>query len=209
MRHASALLAAVLLLATAPHVHALETRILEVRAVGPMVRATVELGDVFSEKFREVLSAGGALHIRVQAELWEDRPLWDRVVRPALVTVFRIVRDPTTSRIAISDAVGAVQSGVGLPNPLSLRVDVAPTESVSIDGRYYLRLLATVGTLAEKDIEEAGDAAFGADDGSVTVGRMGRMIFRAVLQATDYLQSESSEATSSKMGGRDLLGTRP
>jgi hypothetical protein len=200
---------AAMLLWAAPRVAAFDARIIEVRAVGPMVRATIDLRDIFSQKFQEIIDAGGALHVRVQAELWEDRPLWDRIVRPALVSVFRIVRDPATSRIAVSDAVGTVQATPTSPDPLSLRVDVAQTEAVSEDGRYYLRLIATVGTLAQRDIEEAGDAAFGRDEGSVSIGTVGKMIFSAVLQATDYLQSESAQVTSSKMKGRDLLGTRP
>jgi hypothetical protein len=202
----TAVLLAAIVIAAGARVHALDARIVELRAVGPMVRATVDLRDLFPEKFRDVLNAGSPLHVRVQAELWEDRPLWDRIVRPALITVFRIVRDPITSRIAVSDVVGTVQSTPAPPDPLSLRVDVAPAEAVSNSGRYYLRLIATVGTLAQKDIEQAGDAAFGVDDGSVSIGKVGKMIFSAVLQATDYLQSETAQATSSKTSGRDVLG---
>jgi hypothetical protein len=205
MRRTTAVLLAAMVISAAAHVHALEVRIVELRAVGPMVRATVDLRDLFPDKFRDVLSAGSPLHVRVQAELWEDRPLWDRIVRPALITVFRIVRDPITSQIAVADAVGTVQSTPAPPDPLSLRVDVAPADAVSNDGRYYLRLITTIGTLAQKDIEQAGDAAFGQDDGSVSIGKVGKMIFSAVLQATDYLQSETAQATSSKASGRDIL----
>ena len=69
---------------------------------------------MFPEKFRQILQSGGSLHMRVQAELWEDRPVWDRLVRPAIVTVFRIVRDPATAQIAISDAFGPVLSVAGV-----------------------------------------------------------------------------------------------
>ena len=83
---------------------ALETRILEIRIAGKTLLASIDLGDALPEKLRRVLEQGGALHVRIQSELWEDRPVWDKLVRPALVTVFRIVRDPTTTHIAISEA---------------------------------------------------------------------------------------------------------
>ena len=69
----------------------------EIRTVGPSVRASIEMRQVFSEKFRQIVQSGGALHVRVQAELWEDRPLWDRLVRPALVTVFPNAREPASA----------------------------------------------------------------------------------------------------------------
>jgi hypothetical protein len=203
MRRLLPLVAIVALLAGAT-LEAMDARLVEIRAIGPTVRATVDLRDVFSQKFREILAAGGALHVRIQMELWEDRPVWDRLVQPAIVTVFRIVRDPATSQIAVSDAVGLVQTWAAPPDPMSLRVDVAPASAVADDARYYLRAVATVGTIAEKDIAHAGDAVFGQDDGSVSLGRMGRMIFNAVLQATDYLQSVTAEAGSGKLTGRQV-----
>jgi hypothetical protein len=207
MRRAAAavVIVAATLLWTTAVTFAFEARVVEFRAVGPLVRATIDLRDVFSQKFSDILTAGGSLHVRIQTELWEDRPLWDRVVRPALVSVFRIVRDPTTAQIVISDTVGLVQAAATAPNPLSLRVDVAQASAVSSESRYYLRLVATVGTLNERDIREAGDAAFGQDDGTVSIGKMGRLVLNAVLQATDYLQSVTSEATTQGMSGRDIL----
>jgi hypothetical protein len=184
--------------------HAMDARIVDVRRIGPTVRATIDLHDMFTPKFGEILGVGGALHVRVQAEIWEDRPLWDRLVRPALVTVFRIVRDPATSGIAISDAFGQVQASPDVPNPLSFRVDVVAADALQEKGRYYLRVSATVGTLAERDAAEAGEAVFGQDDGTVSLGKMGKMIFNAVLQATDYLQSVSAEARSRQFEGHEL-----
>lgn len=183
---------------------ALEARITEMRTVGPTIRASLDLHDLFSDKFIKILEAGGALHVRVQTEIWEDRPLWDRLVRPALVTVFRIVRHPTTAHIAISDAFGQVMSYPSLPKPVPLRVDVVPADAVTESARYYVRMVATVGTIAERDIDDAGEAVFGQDEGSVGIGKMGKMVFRAVLQATDYLQSVSAEARTRHFHGREL-----
>ncbi len=191
------------LLAT-PVVQALEARVTEVRTIGPKVRAAVDLRDMFPEKFRDIIQSGGSLYIRVQAELWEDRPIWDRLVRPAIVTVFRIVRDPATARLAISDAFGTVSSLDAFPDVVPVRIEVAAADAVSDDSRYYLRMVATVGTIGERDIEDAGDAVFGRDEGAVSLGKVGKFIFHTVLQVSDYLQSVTSEVRSRVFQGREL-----
>jgi len=191
-------------LAAAAPAHALEAKVSEVRTVGPKVRAALDLRDMFPEKFRQILQSGGALHMRVQAELWEDRPVWDRLVRPAIVTVFRIVRDPTTAQIAISDAFGPVLSVAAYPDTVPLRVDVAPADAVAEGSRYYLRMIATVGTIAERDVEETSEAVFGRDEGTVSLGKVGKFLFHTVLQVSDYLQSISSEVRTRVFQGREL-----
>ena len=192
------------LLMTAARADALEAHVGEIRTIGPTVRASVDLREIFSDKYRQILQTGGALHVRVQAELWEDRPLWDRLVRPAIVTVFRIVRDPASAELAISDAFGKVFSVPSSADTLSLRVDVAPAEAVSDGNRYYLRLVATVGTIAERDIESTGEAVFGKDEGNLSLGKVGKFLFHTVLQVSDYLQSATSEARSRVFHGREL-----
>jgi hypothetical protein len=201
---ARACLVIVLLLLVSARSYALEARILEIRLVGRTVLASIDLADVLPDKLRQTLEAGGALHVRIQAELWEDRPVWDQLVRPALVTVFRIVRDPTTTHLVVSDAVGQILSAARLPNPLSLRVTVAPADSLSDEGRYYLRMHATVGTIGEREIEDTGAAVFGQDDGAVSLGRVGKLIFNTVLQANAYLQSVSDETRSSRFSKREI-----
>ena len=183
---------------------ALETHILEIRVAGKTLLASIDLGDAFPEKLRRILEQGGALHVRIQAELWEDRPVWDKLVRPALVTVFRIVRDPTTTHIAISDAVGPVLSAAQFPNPLSLRVNVAPADALTDDGRYYIKMSATVGTLGEREAEDTSAAVFGKDETAVSLGKVGKVILNTVLQANDYLQSVSDDARSSPFRKRDV-----
>jgi hypothetical protein len=187
-----------------PSALALETRISEIRTIGPAVRASVDMRDVFSEKFRRILQSGGALYVRIQAELWEDRPLWDRLVGPAIVTVFRIARDSSSAELAVSDAFGKVFSVASYPDAVSLRVDVAPADSVSDDHRYYLRMIATVGTIAQRDIEQTGEAVFGRDEGNLSLGKVGKFLFHTVLQVSDYLQSVSSQLRSRVFHGREL-----
>lgn len=179
----------------------------EIRAVGPSIRASIDLREVFTEKFRSILQSGGRLHLRVQAELWEDRPLWDKLVRPAIVSVFRIIRDPQ-SQLVVSDSVGVVTTVPWTATTLSLRVEVAPSEAVDDNRKYYLRLVATVGTIAEKEIEGTGDAVFGRGESAVSVARVGKVIFNTVLQISDYLQSLSAELHGPVMIGRDLKRKR-
>jgi hypothetical protein len=199
----SSLLIVMVLNAAVPAL-ALEARVLEIRIAGKTLLASIDLTDALPDKLRRVLEQGGALHVRIQAELWEDRPVWDKLVRPALVTVFRIVRDPTTTHIAISDAVGPVLSGAQLPNPLSLRVNVAPADSLNDDGRYYIRMNATVGTLGEREAEDTSAAVFGKDEGTVSIGKVGKLIFSTVLQASDYMQSVSDEARSNTFRKKEV-----
>lgn len=183
---------------------ALEARIREIRTIGESVRASIELRDILSDTLRHVLESGSPLHVRVQAEVWEDRPIWDTLVRPALVSVFRIGRDPASKQVAVSDAVGTVMSFAQWQDPLTLRVEVAPARDLRDDNRYYLRIVATIGTIAERDIEDTGAAVFGRDDGSISLGTVGRLVFKSVLQMTDYLQSVSTEARSDRFRGRDM-----
>ena len=179
----------------------------EVRPVGPSIRAAIDLRDVFNEKFRSILRDGGRLHLRVQAELWEDRPLWDKLVRPAIVSVFRIIRDPN-SQISVSDAVGVVTSLPATASAIGLRVEVAPTDAVADNRKYYIRLVATVGTIEEKEIENTGEAVFGRGESAVSVARAGKVILNTVLQVNEYLQSMSAEAQGPILLGRDLKARR-
>ena len=189
-------------LMTSVHAAAMEARILEVRLTGPTIRASIELRDVIGEKFRELLQSGEALHVRVEAELWEDRPLWDKLVRPAILNAFKIIRDPN-SQISIADSLGIVASLPDSASPVPLRVEVAPADALR-DGKYYLRLVATVGTVEPKEAEEATDAVFGRDNSTISVAGVGRLIFSTVVQVADYLQSVSAEVRSRVFEAKDL-----
>lgn len=182
---------------------AMETRILEIRVVGPTIRASLDLRDIFSDKFLEVLNGGNPLHVRIQAELWEDRPIWDKLVRPAIVSAFRIIRDPN-HQIAVQDPFGVIASLPDPATPVPLRVEVAPTSLVDDATRYYLKLVATVGTIQAEEAADTGEAVFGGDDSTISVARFGKLIFNTVVQVADYLQSETSEARTKVFTGREL-----
>ena len=99
---------------------------------------------------------------------------------------------------------GPLLSAEQFPNPLSLRVNVAPADALTDDGRYYIKMSATVGTLGEREAEDTSAAVFGKDETAVSLGKVGKVILNTVLQANDYLQSVSDDARSSPFRKRDV-----
>jgi hypothetical protein len=192
-------------LATAGSASAMETRILEIRVVGPTIRASLDLRNIFSDTFLEVLNGGNPLHVRIQVELWEDRPMWDTLVRPAIVSAFRIVRDPK-NQITVQDPFGVIASLPDHATPVPLRVEVAPTSLIDDATKYYLKLVATVGTIQPEEAADTGEAVFGGDDSTISVARFGKLIFNTVVQVADYLQSVTSEARTKVFTGREVRG---
>jgi hypothetical protein len=80
----------------------------------------------------------------------------------------------------------------------------ARADALSDGANYYVRVLATLGTIAEKESERASNAVFGDDDSTVSIAGMGKMLFHAVLQVNDYLQSVSAEARTRNITGREV-----
>jgi hypothetical protein len=75
---------------------------------------------------------------------------------------------------------------------------------VTASARYYVHVIATLGTLAEREVDDVGDAVFGKPPDSNSLGSLGRLMFRTVLQISDYLQSVSAETRSRKVAGSDI-----
>lgn len=182
---------------------AMEVRVLEIRVIGPSIRASLDLRDLVGDKFLEVLSGGRPLHVRIHAELWEDRPIWDKLVRPAIVSAFRIMREPN-DQITVVDPFGIIATLPNHSTPVPLRVEVAPTSAISETAKYYLKLVATVGTIEADEAAETGEAVFGGDDGALSVARFGRLIFDTVVQVADYLQSVTAEARTRVFTGSEV-----
>jgi len=176
-----------MLVATASAAAALEIQIKDVRTETTVVRATIELRDLVPERFKRLLDQNGSLHLRVQAELWESRPVWDRLVYPATVQAIRMTASTT------------------LPNPMPMSIDLGARDRIVATGRYYLHVIATLGTIAERDADDVGDAVFGRESETNTLGSLGRLVFRTAIQISDYLQSVSAESKSKKLAGKDLL----
>jgi len=196
--------ALVLLLASVAPARALETRLTELRVAGGGIRASLEIRDMFPAKFQAILEEGTAIHLRLQIELWEDRPVWDKLAQPAVISIFRIVMDPATRQVSVADRYGEVSRQPAWQEPLTLRPDLGRADALSDTARYYVRVLTTLGTIAEKETERASKAVFGDDERAVSIAGVGKMLFHAVVQVNDYLQSVSSEIRSRGLVGRDV-----
>ena len=183
---------------------ALDARLAEIRVAGGSLFAGLELKDLFPAKFQGILEGGAAIHLRLQVELWEDRPVWDKLAQPAAIAVFRIVLDQQTREVKVSDPYGEVSSMPAWQEPLALRIDLGRADAVKDGTQYYVRVLATIGTIAEKESTTAGNVVFGDDDSSVSLASMGKILFHAVLQVNEYLQSVSTEMRSRTIAGREL-----
>jgi hypothetical protein len=204
-----ALAASICVLLLAAPARALDIQVKDVRAASAAVQTSIELRELVPDRFRHVIDEGGVLHVRVQTELWESRPVWDRLVYPAMIRMFRLVRAAAGRDVTLIDA-----DGVSVPVPgrsgnpgdhVPMVMDLGDRGRVTADSRYYVRVIATVGTLAEREVDEAGDAVFGRAAESNGLGSLGRLMFRTALQASSYLQSVSAETKSRSLWGRDIV----
>ena len=184
---------------------ALEVQVKDLRAVAVTVRATVDVRDVVPDRFRKMLETGSVLHLRLQTELWESRPVWDRLVYPAITRVFRLARAASGGDVSISDSAGSSASYPVVPNPLAILVELGNRDRVTASQKYYVHVIATLGTLAEREVDAAGDAVFGREAEANGLGSFGRMVFRTALKISDYLQSVSGETKSRKLLGSEIL----
>ena len=191
------------LLSAAP-ARALEVQVKDLYAASSSVTATLELRDVLPDRFTRTLDGGGVLHLRVQTELWESRPVWDRLVFPAIVRVFRFTRGAGNS-LSITDPGGLVMTSPTAPRVVPVAVDLGDPLRLAPEEQYYVHVIATLGTLAERDVDEVGDAVFGRPSETNGLGSLGRLVFRTVLKVSDYLQSVSAETKSRKTTGSDIL----
>jgi hypothetical protein len=201
MRTASAFLAVSLF---ASHARAFDLQVKELHSAASAVRATIEVRDVVPDRFKKMLEAGNVLHLRLQAELWESRPVWDRLVYPAITRVFRLARS-ASGDVSVAAGAGGVATYPTAPNALPVLVDLGSRDRVTASQKYYVHVIATLGTLADREVDAAGDAVFGRESETNGLGSLGRLVFRTVLQVSDYMQSVSAETKSRKMLGSDLL----
>jgi hypothetical protein len=202
-RFALTLIACVFLVVTSVWAGPLDIRVQNVRTPSSAVTATVELRDVIPDRFKRLVEDGAVLHLRVQTELWESRPVWDRLVYPAIVRVFRLGRAPAARTISITDTSGAAP--MPMADPLPVIVNLGDSNRVTASERYYVHVVATLGMLADQEVDAVGDAVFGRAAETNGLGSLGRLVFRTVLQVSDYLQSVTAEAKSRRLSGQDVL----
>ena len=169
------------------------------------VATTIELRDVLPDRFNKTLDSGGVLHLRLQAELWESRPVWDRLVYPAIVRVLRFRRARPNGDVSITDAAGVATTYAVVGGSMPIALDLGEISRITPAERYYVHIIATLGTLADREVDEAGDALFGRPSEANGIASLGRLVFRTALQVSDYLQSVTAEARSRRTAGVDIL----
>src|SRR5215470_2019654 len=110
------------LLAAAPAA-ALDVRVKDVKVGSTIVHASIELRDLVPDRFKRLLDENRTLHLRIQAELWESRPVWDRLVYPAIVRVIQITRDSLPA------------------SPMPIALDLGDVKRLVPAARYYVHVI--------------------------------------------------------------------
>jgi hypothetical protein len=192
-------------LSIATEAAALGVEVKDLRSAAADVTASIELSDVLPDRFRQTVDRGGVVHLRIYAEVWERRPVWDRLVYPAVVRVYRLALTPSGRQFAVYDPDGSVTEHASVPNPLPLAIRVGSADRLAGAARYYAKVIATLGTLAEREIDNAGDAVFGRPEESTGLGAFGRVVFKKMLEISDYLQSVSAQGISRNINGGQIL----
>jgi hypothetical protein len=196
---------AVGLLLLSTRASALDIVVKNVHTPASSVTATIEVRDPLPDRFRRLIDEGAVLHLRVQTELWESRPVWDRLVFPAIVRVFRLARATSGRQITITDPNGGSSTHATVPSPMPVQVELGKTDRITASAKYYVHALATIGTIADREADDVGDAVFGRESESNTLGSLGRAVFKTMIKVGDYLQSVSAETTTRNTAGADLL----
>jgi len=189
---------------------ALELRVREVRTKGTSVMAAIDLDELVPDRLMKIVDDGGVLHLQIETELWESRPVWDRLVYPALVHVFRIARaTPAATGISVTDPSGATTTYARLPKTYPAAFELGGADRIVAAARYYVHAVATLGTLADPDIDRVSDAVFGRESDTSSIGAVGRFVFGTMLRLSDYMQSVTAETKGRRVSGDEILRRAP
>jgi hypothetical protein len=182
---------------------ALEVRVGGVRVDAARVAATFELRDLLRDRFLSVIEEGRAVFLQLQAELWEDRRITDRMALTTPALTYRIARDANQG-IVVTSQFGDRSPLADRRLPLPLRVDLGPASVLVNESRYYLRAEVTAATVADRDIDQFGTAIFGDEQSAAGLAGLGRFVFSTLLRIGQYLDSATAEATSSRYTGQQI-----
>jgi hypothetical protein len=174
------------------------------RRAGTALRVAFEIRDVVTDRFRRIIEQGGTLYVRIESELWESRSVWDRLVRPAAVSVARVSSETASRSLVLVDCFGAATVYPPDSRAVTVWADLVPVERVDDTRTYYVHATVTVGTIAENEINGVSEALFGADRQSSSLGSLGKFVFQKVLRLADYLDSISCDVTSGRTPGRQM-----
>lgn len=185
-------------------VEALEARVTQLRVTGTRVWAGIELRDLLRDKFLDLVRSGRAVFIQLQADVWEDHRVFDRVIITTPATTYRIDPDPDGSAVVLLDQYGAAERHADVKQPLSLRLELGAADRIDDDETYYVHAVVTAATVDERDIDQAGEAIFGEEQTTRGLAALGRFVFRTLLRMGKYFESATAEVTSRRVSGRDI-----
>lgn len=183
---------------------ALEARVTQMRVSGARLWAAVEVRDLLRDRFLELVRDGKAVFIQVQADLWEDHRVFDRVILTTPPATYRIDPDTAADGIVLFDQYGGTSRHADVRQPIALRVELGLAERLEDDETYYLHTVVTAATVDERDIDQAGAALFGGEGSARGLAGLGRFVFRTLLRMGKYFESAETEVTSRRVSGRDI-----
>ena len=188
---------------------ALEARVAEMRVTGTRIWAAIEVRDLLRDRFLELVRNGKAVFVQLEADLWEDRRVFDRMVLTTPPATYRIDPDVDTGGVILFDQYGGTSRQADVRQPISLRVELGSADRVHDDQTYYLHTLVTAATVDERDIDQAGAAIFGAEESTGGLAALGSFVFRTLLRMGKYFESAQAEVTSRRISGRDIRAATP
>jgi hypothetical protein len=183
---------------------ALEARVTRLRAAGPRVAAGIEVSDLLQDKFLSLVRGGRAVFLQLEAALWEDRRVFDRIVIALPPATWRVDRDPAGSGVLLQDQHGGLVRHADIRQPLVLGLDLGPAARVQEDSVYYLHARLAAASVDERDIDRAGETIFGEEGSNSGLVGLGRFVFKTLLRVGQYLESATTEVTSRRLSGRDI-----
>jgi hypothetical protein len=154
--------------------------------------------------FLTLVRDGRAIFLQLEAALWEDRRVFDRVVITTPPITWRLDRDTAGGGVVLQDQHGGQLRHGDVRQPLPIAIDLGPASRVEDDAVYYVHATLTAATVDEQDIERAGQAIFGGEQASTGFVGLGRFVFRTLLRMGKYLESATAEVTSRRVAGREI-----
>jgi hypothetical protein len=179
---------------------ALDMRVEDIRTASARVSVTLELRDLLRDRFLDVVQQGQSIFLQLQAELWEQRRLADRLALTTPALTYRITGEGTSGMVITSQFGDRATHG-DLRQPVPLRVDIGPASVLVDDRSYYLRAQVTLASIADRDIDQFGTAIFGDPQSAAGLASLGRFVFGTLLRIGKYLESESADVTSGRYTG--------
>jgi len=183
---------------------ALEARVTRLRVTGTRLWAGVEVRDLLRDRFLQLVRDGRAIFVQLQADLWEDRRVFDRLVLTTPPMTYRIDRDVDGRGMVLLDQYGGSVRHDDVRQPIALRLELGEASRVADEATYYLHASVTAATVDEREIEQAGEVIFGEAQSADGLAALGRFVFRTLLRMGKYFESASSEVTSRRLSGREI-----